>query len=318
MNMSSTVPRTTAVVVTYQSAHTVADTLASVRRCHEAGVLECVTVDNGSTDGTVESLSGYADWVDIVLTGKNNGFGRGCNVGLSKVTTEFTLFLNPDAQIEPASVRELVAFMDAHPEAGIAGPATVTGGEDQPKGFQCAGPLQTPWSILRSSIPLLAKPQYLFPIIPGDAPTRTGWVCGGVMMIRTDLAKKLGGFDPRFFLYWEETDLCRRALASGFETWAVGTAAASHICHASSANDDRKISGCISKYFYQSRRYYMIKHHGWIAATLAELTEVGFLLVRAFIDIVTGKGIARLRPRLEAPILSQPEQPPADALSIFK
>jgi N-acetylglucosaminyl-diphospho-decaprenol L-rhamnosyltransferase len=132
-------------------------------------------------------------------------------------------------------------------------------------------------------------------------------VCGAIILIRTELAQRLNGFDPRFFLYWEEMDLCRRAAAMGFETWAMGTAQAQHICGASSTVDDTQIFGCIGKYFYESRYYYMIKHHGWLAATLADIFEFAFLAVGTFLDLCRGRGWGRLRPRVQTSLFNRPK-----------
>lgn len=126
-------------------------------------------------------------------------------------------------------------------------------------------------------------------------------------MIRTHLAQQLGGFDPRFFLYWEETDLCRRSQHLGLETWAVGTAIAAHICGASSEDNGTRIHGCIGKHYYQSRRYYMIKHHGWLAATGMDVVEFVLLFLRTVVDVLRGNGAKRLRPRLQAPLFSLPD-----------
>ena len=88
--------------------------------------------------------------------------------------------------------------------------------------------------------------------------------------------------------------------------WTGGAAVAHHIGGASSTPDDGRIGCCIAEHYYQSRRYYMVKHHGWLAATLAELWEFAMLSVMSLVDIVRGKPATRLRPRLRAPLLSQP------------
>lgn len=306
MDISNRTPKVTAVVVTYQSAAALEITLPATRRCYQAGLMDCIFVDNDSHDRTSELLGTQADWASVVLTRENNGFGRGCNIGLAKVTTPYTLFLNPDAQIEPEAVAHMVAFLEAHPAVGIVGPATLCG-DAQTARYQGTGVLPTPWSLVRRAIPLIPFKSELTPILPGAEPFRTEWVCGAIILIRTELARRLKGFDPRFFLYWEEMDLCRRADAIGFETWAIGTAQAQHIGGASSTVDDTQIFGCIGKYFYESRRYYMIKHHGWLAATAADISEFTLLVIRTLWDVCQGKGAARLRPRLQTSLFSQPD-----------
>jgi GT2 family glycosyltransferase len=162
--------------------------------------------------------------------------------------------------------------------------------------------------ILQGALPLVRSSAITHQIVPGSAPSRTGWVCGAVFMIRTDLMKRLHGFDPRFFLYWEETDICKRAENMGFETWAHGTAVAHHVGGASLSIDDTRIGGCIAKHYYQSRYYYMVKHHGRFAATIAELGEFLVLSMLSIIDVARGRGLRRLRPRMQAPLFSEPER----------
>jgi GT2 family glycosyltransferase len=299
--------RVTAVVVTYQSARTLPACIDALRRGYDAGLLEAVFVDNASVDDTIRLLEERArPWAEIVLTGVNNGFGRGNNIGLARVTTPYTVFVNPDAIVEPAAIVALTTFMDHHPDVGITGPAISEGEDDGDRVLQETGPRATPWTMLRRQLPLLRRAPTTCPIRPGTEPFRTGWVCGAVFMVRTELMRRLGGFDPRYFMYWEEIDVCKRADDLGSQTWAVGTAEARHVGGASSGVDDTRISGCIARHYYQSRRYYMVKHHGWFAATACELAEFLALCVAALGDLVRGRGAARLKPRLQAKLLSRP------------
>lgn len=300
--------RVTAVIVTYQSESTVAASMAHMRRCFDEGVMDCVVVDNASKDRTPELLSAYQSWANVVLSDQNNGFGRGCNIGLAQVGTEYTLFLNPDAVLEPDDVRKMVAFMDAQPQVGVCGPATLVGPSREESEYQIAGRRETPLDLVRCVLPMAAAKDLYLPIVPGTQPFQTGWVCGAVMLVRTAHIKALGGFDPRFFLYWEEVDLCKRIEDSGLGVWALPEAVAWHIGGVSSSQDASRIEGCISDHFFQSRRYYMVKHHGWLAATLAELTEFGVLGLRTLLDVLRGRGADRMKPRLHAALFSAPAE----------
>lgn len=298
----------TAVIVTYQSARTIGRALEGARRCYDANLLDVVVVDNGSTDATHEIIGREASWTRVVYTGKNNGFGRGCNIGFAQVGSPYTIFINPDAVVEPDALRYMLQFMEQHPKIGIVGPAIIEGDVDGTGQLQVTSQRLTPATIIKSALPFVRNPALTRPIEPGSAPFRTGWVCGAVLMIRTELMKRLNGFDPRFFLYWEEMDVCLRAEDMGFETWAAGTAVAHHVGGASTSIDDTRIGGCIAKHYYQSRYYYMAKHHGRFAATIAELGE--FLLMGMFslVDLARGHGLKRIRSRMQAPLFSEPER----------
>lgn len=300
----------TAIIVTYQSARTIGRTLAAARRCYDEGVLDTVIVDNNSTDATREILARETAWARVVLSDENNGFGRGCNIGFAHVRSAYTILLNPDAVIEPEAVRTMLAFMEAHPRAGIVGPAIFCGDDERNPVLQHTGPRPTPWSVVRDAIPFLRRRDGQVTIVPGSPPIRTGWVSGAVYMIRSELMRRLEGFDPRFFLYWEEMDLCERAEHAGFQTWALGGATARHVVGASSGCADSRLGRTIPKHYFQSRYYYMVKHHGWLAAAPAELGEFVLLGLESVLDAARGRGMYRLRPRLEAAPLSMPRRVP--------
>jgi N-acetylglucosaminyl-diphospho-decaprenol L-rhamnosyltransferase len=303
---ASTPPPLTAVVVTYRSARTLSPALAALRASHDAGLLDCVVVDNASTDATRAILAREAGWATVVLQDGNHGFGRGCNAGLARVRTPFTVFVNPDAEVGPDALRTMLAFLQANPRVGIVGPATRIGAENGAV-LQHTGPRPRPFHILQGQTRLLGRVPPQRDIVPGSAPFRTGWVCGAVLMARTELLQRLGGFDPTFFLYWEEMDLCQRVEDAGFEVWAVGTAIARHACGASSADDDAaRIQGCLARHYFPSRRHYLVKHHGFWTATAVEIAELGLLLAMTAVDVVRGRGAGRLWPRLQAPLFTRP------------
>jgi N-acetylglucosaminyl-diphospho-decaprenol L-rhamnosyltransferase len=300
-------PQATAVIVTYQSARTVGGTLAAARRCREEGLLQTVVVDNASGDGTREILERERTWARVVLSDRNNGFGRGCNIGIAHVATPYTIFINPDAVIEPPALRTMLEFMDEHPRAGIVGPAIVCG-DHEIQALQHTGPCPTPWTVLRAAIPLLRRRTDLVTIVPGSAPMRTGWINGAALMIRSALLRELEGFDPRFFLYWEETDLCKRVLERGFEIWAHGGALAHHVVGESSRAAGPRMGRVLAKHYFESRYYYLVKHYGWAAASAAEVGEFALQAIESLVDVARGRRSDRLWPRLQSSLLSTPDE----------
>ena len=103
-------------------------------------------------------------------------------------------------------------------------------------------------------------------------------------------------------------DLCKRAEEAGSQIWAIGEAVAHHIGGVSSSARDTIVHGCISKHYYQSRFYFMSKHHGRLVATSAEIAEFIILTLRSCVDIFRGQGLKRIYARLQAPLLSFPAQ----------
>lgn len=253
-------PRATAVIVTYQSRQIVGAALEAARTAHLEGLLDCIVVDNASTDGTADFIAKQHPWARLIRSPENLGFGRGCNLAFQHVTTPFVILVNPDAILDAPAAHTLIEFLQHNPEAGIAAPATLDD-DGQP---QCAGTMATPSALLYSVLGghTRAYPNRR-PILPGQAPFRTSWVCGAVMIIRADLFRKLGGFDERFFLYFEETDLCRRAAERGAQIWAVGQAVAHHSgSESAKASGNELYSSCIAEHYLRSRRLYLTKHFG--------------------------------------------------------
>ncbi len=302
--------RVTVVIVTWRSASSIGDCLRPLREACAAGVCECVVVDNASPDDTRAILREHESWARIVDSGGNIGFGRGCNLGLSVATTPYVMFLNPDARVAAETIRTLERFMDQHERAAIAAPAI----HEPDDAVQHVGVRTSPGVILREAS---GRPVLRTPVRPGAAPFRTDWVCGAAMFCRAETIRSLGGFDPRFFLYFEETDLCRRVEHAGMEIWAVGEAVAHHANAVSARAASRPMfAGCIAEHYFRSRFYYLSKHWGWFAAAVTELAEIGIMGVRAAIYSVTGRCGNRFAERMVGPVLRMPGPIPAPSPSV--
>lgn len=295
--------RVTVVIVTYCSEDTILEALEPVKRGYDNGLLECVVVDNHSPDSTVELVSQHHSWLTLIESRENLGYGRGCNLGFKHVQTPYMLLLNPDAIIEPEDLKRLLDFMDERSKAGIVAPAI----QDQNNLLQNAGGLPTPSGILKNAAwawqPEMRRP------IQQEETFQTDWLCGAIMLIRCELFQRIGGFDPRFFLYFEETDLCLRSRQAGAELWAFGKVIAHHACHASVQKQEtaRVTDGVIGDHFYRSRFYYLAKHYGYPAAVLADLGELILYGIKDVARLLTlRRRESKFIRRLHLPLLSTP------------
>src|SRR5262249_36945536 len=107
-------------------------------------------------------------------------------------------------------------------------------------------------------------------------------------------------------------DLCLRAEKSGYELWAVGQAVGSHSIAASSNASGKEIwNNYIPEHFFRSRFYYLVKHHGWLAATPSERIEMALTMLRASFRSARGRDTQDLRVRLPAPMLKRPKKDPS-------
>ena len=297
-----TPPAVTAVLVTYRSAGVVGAALEALRPAQADGALGVIVVDNDSPDGTADRVAAEHPWATLVRSGGNLGYGRGCNLGFSRVASPYVLFMNPDVVITPAAIEALRAFLAARPRAGAAAPATRLAGS----AWQHAGGLTTPWSVLARA----AGGRVPVRTVSGGQPAlRADWLCGAVFLMPSALFRELGGFDPRFFLYFEETDLCRRIRAAGRELWLVGDAEAAHRRGDSARQVDPSLAEgeCLPAHFYPSRYYYLVKHFGRVAAALAEGGELAAYGAKDLLRALRrDRRESLLGRRLKAPVFACP------------
>ncbi len=294
----------TAVIVSYRSRRTIGVTLESLEPSKSAGLIDVVVVDNASGDETSDFVRESFPWVKVIEAGGNLGYGRGCNLGFEHVSTPYTLFLNPDATLSMEALETLLDFMESRPRVGMCAPAI----READGTMQVAGVLPTPGGLIREAMGFRGYPA-MREIRVGDEPFRTNWLCGAILLVRSKVFRAVKGFDPRFFLYFEETDLCMKIMNEGFELWAIGTAFAEHECGASTNQFDVvMVHQCVSEHYYKSRFYYLTKHHGWLAATAAEVGTIPLLGVRALLKRGLGRADGEFRERLAAPILQLPDR----------
>lgn len=303
--MKNLMRQVAAIIVTYQSRATISAALDALHEAYVVGLADVIVVDNVSSDGTADFVGKHYPWVTLLRNTSNVGFGRGCNQGIEYGSSPYILLLNPDAVVSFAALTTMIEFMDKHPRAGMCGPAVKEASGD----LQPAGGLPTPWKImLKPLLPRWAS-RGQRQVVPGEASAATDWICGSVMLLRRRVIDEIGGFDPRFFLYFEETDLCYRAQMSGWELWTVGESVCEHVNAASAkATSAPMIWGTISEHYFKSRFYYIRKHFGWPSAVAADIGELFFMFIRAAVELVRGKSYENLKLRLRGPVLQLPSQ----------
>jgi N-acetylglucosaminyl-diphospho-decaprenol L-rhamnosyltransferase len=199
------------VLVTYQSASDLAMCLGSLERAGGPHPLEVVVVDNASTDASVEIARGYG--AKVIENPTNQGLSRAINVGVAATGAPWLLIANPDTWLSPGSLARLLATASADRRTGCAGP-------------YLANPDGSPYPTGRRfpSLAMGAVHAALAPLWPGNPATRryhmagvdrrrplaVDWVSGACMLVRRQAFEEVGGFDPGYFMYFEEMDFCLR------------------------------------------------------------------------------------------------------------
>ena len=247
-----------AVIVNYNAGPELRDALQSFADELAGRPWEAVVVDNASNDGSSGSAAEFAPQARVLRNAVNVGFGRGVNQGVAATTAPLILIMNPDCRLEPGAMAALRAALDARPQCAIAGPrvldpdgaeqGSARGDPDMFTGFfGRTGPLR---NLLPSSAASRRN------VVSGSELTTVDWVSGACMLVRRTAFDDVGGFDARYFLYWEDADLCRRLRARGHEIRYVPAATAVHrVGHSSKTARAASI-----KAFHESAYLYYATH----------------------------------------------------------
>jgi GT2 family glycosyltransferase len=220
-------------------------------------------VDNNSSDGSVEQLRPAFPEVKFYDLDDNIGFGRANNYGFEKASGKYILILNPDTVLEEDTLRIMKEYMDKHSEVGISGCRVLN-----PDGsFQqaCRRGFPTPWAAFSKLFGL----QKLFPgsklfsqynqtFRSIDETYYIDALIGAFMFARREVIEITGGFDPDFFMYGEDLDLCYRARKAG---WEVAYVHKTSIIHYKGESTRRSSINQV-KHFYRAMEIFARKHYG--------------------------------------------------------
>lgn len=177
---------------------------------------EAVVVDNGR-----ETVPEIPHPVHLIRNPENVGFAKACNQGISVSSGEYVVLINPDTLVEKGFFESLDEFFGANPRAGTAGPKIVDGAGNLQlsarKELSFLSGLLGRTSLLTRLLPKNPLMSRLFPSAKEPTgPTEVDWVSGACMIVRRRALEEIGLIDERFFMYFEDADLCRRAREAGW------------------------------------------------------------------------------------------------------
>jgi GT2 family glycosyltransferase len=254
------------IIVTYNSAGTIESCLESIA-ARTAAPHEVIVVDNSPTNLTLLAVDRFISShpcfpIRIVKTEENIGFGRACNRGASLATGAYLFFLNPDTQLLNDAAAQLVDCFKQHPSVLAAGPAILDAAGAVT--FTCRN-LPTLGRIILDATGLDKwRGAYKLTRFPHTTPRQVEQIIGAAMLIPRKVYEALNGMDERFFIYFEEVDLCKRLLDSGGQIWFWPEARVQHL--AGSSCEVESVHARTIYILRDSRRKYFEKHFGKISA----------------------------------------------------
>ncbi|KZK74458.1 MAG: glycosyl hydrolase [Pelodictyon luteolum] len=258
------------IIVSFNTREILAECLMSLFRHAGEVPMEVFVVDNASKDGSPSMVRERFPAVRLIENSDNRGFAAANNQAYTLSQGDYVVLLNPDAYLQPESLANAVAFMDRTTGCGLSGGKIIS-----PKGT--LEPSARRFPSIRSKLLTISGISGRHPRSPilnrhefggfnHDAPMEVDWVPGTFTIVRRSMLESIGFFDERFYLYYEETDLCRRAKNAGWSVYFIPDASVIHIGGACSKTRKEKTfddSGSqVLSFRLRSECLYYRKNHG--------------------------------------------------------
>lgn len=267
------------VIVNYNVRDLLRECLASVLESRGDFTFQVCVVDNGSEDGSADMVAREFPQVRLIRA-ENQGYAAGNNLGLrafgfrdkgepdrggdqgeTEALPRYLLLLNPDTLLPPLALSDMLAFMEEHPQAGVAGPRLVR--EDGSLDYACRRSFPTPevafyrFSGLSRLFPHSRRfGRYNVTYLSPDVTAEVDSVVGAFMLIRSEVLIQIGLLDERYFMYAEDLDFCYRAKQHGWQVWYNADVVVLHYKGESS----RQRSSFATLQFYRTMRLFHDKH----------------------------------------------------------
>lgn len=269
------------IIVSFNTRDVLRESLLSVEREKGDLLIEIFVVDNNSHDGSVEMVEAEFPHVRVLRSEVNLGFGAANNLAIDIADGRFVVLLNSDAFLLPNALKIAVQNMNDHPEVGLAGGRLIDrGGGLQPSARMFPSILSD--FLVRTGLAARYSKSRFFgrfdrtwadPLQPAEV----DWIPGAFSIIQAETLRKVGNFDPAFFLYSEEVDLCRRIRQAGYKVMYWPDIVVIHIGGESSRQiktlEMSSAGAQLIRWSMRGTLLYYRKHHG-AAAWFAKMSEL--------------------------------------------
>jgi GT2 family glycosyltransferase len=251
--------RASVIIVNYKSYAELDACLTSLE--FSAEDVEVVVVDHASSTDALARVRAAHPGLTAAPTPLNRGFSAGVNVGARLASGRHLLILNPDTQLKPGAMEAMIHYLEAHPDTAVVGARV-----ENPSGTVQRSARRFPTMLTG----LAGRSSLFTRLWPGNplsrrdvladastsAPRDVDWVAGSCMAVRAEAFEQVGGMDERFFLYWEDADICQRLRASGWRTVYLPSAVVVH-----GVGRSRRHARSLSvRAFHRSAYLYFAKH----------------------------------------------------------
>jgi GT2 family glycosyltransferase len=254
-------PQISLIIVSHKSQDSIGQCIESVFKRARNIEKEIIVVGNGN-----ETIN-LSENIKVINLPENKGFGTACNAGARFAKGKYLCFLNPDTELMSDNLEKIISEFEKDEKRGIIGPKLI--GENNKIQEWSAGKEINLWDIVGNNLGIKRSHK----IWESREKKECAWVSGACLFIQRELFEKLKGFDKKFFLYFEDIDLCRRARKLGYKILYYPEFSVRHFGGKSSQNKKEQ-----KKLYYKSQDYYFEKHFGKITSNLLKLLRGIFLI----------------------------------------
>lgn len=265
------------IIVNWNTKKLLLNCIESFYRTTKGLTFEIFVVDNGSQDGSVDSVRRTFPEIELIQNQENLGFARANNDALRKSTGRYALLSNTDVILKDGAIEALAEFMDRNPDVGIAGGQLLNGDGSKQNSFDNFPSLATE-VINKSLLRIFFPTRYPSKRVNYSSPIDVHSVIGACMIVRSQAIREVGLLDEDYFFFMEETDWCYRMKRRGWRVCHVPRAEIIHLQGrtANLVKDRAKIE------YYRSLYLFFKKHQGRAQSTILR----SFLFFRFCVDFL--------------------------------
>tara|TARA_R110002049_G_scaffold72490_2_gene187110 strand:+ start:128174 stop:129328 length:1155 start_codon:yes stop_codon:yes gene_type:complete len=267
--------RVAVVILNYRTPEMVIDCLESLTTEVDLDADRVIVVDNQSPDDSASRIRdvveqrGWQNWCRVVVSPSNDGFSAGNNFGIASQSSEFYWLLNSDTIVRPGALQLMLEAARANSDAAIVAPTlTWPDGKAQQSRFRFGSPAAE----FLASAQLLALSRLVEGRAPKEFSQDASWVSFASVLVRATAYQQIGPMDDRYFMYYEDTDYCRRAIEHGWKIVSEPRASVVHLRGGSSPV--KRLAAELRRrpfYYYASRARYFAKFYGQGGLIVANL-----------------------------------------------
>jgi hypothetical protein len=268
------------VIVNFNTLELLRACLQSIAVDPSCREFEVIVVDNASTDGSVNMVKESYPHVQVVVNQSNEGFARPNNTGIRMALGRYILLLNSDTEVKPGAIREMMSFLESHPEAGACGPMLLYPDgtlQHSVKGFPT---LWTHWcdmfflDKMFSHTAVFGRGEMAY--FDYHRTQAVDHVMASAFLVRREVCERVGLFDERFTIYYNDMDWCYRMVKAGWRIYYVYAAQTTHHMGQTVSKVNRGFA-----YFEEMHNNVMLfyrKHYGVASVVVYKLLlAIGFI-----------------------------------------